>query len=258
MKKFHFYSTDTSPLSSSPMSALQSQWHGNIETSTDTLVPVDTLSSEFAEEQICSELSTAVINSHLKESSIPSENGIESYSRSRILPEIPIKSKPLPNGNTFSAMDESILIQPEQQRMEITNWNRTDTNQLISTTAPVPNGNGIVTTMPLYRRRHNSFNSKPPPYIADMTTTSNVRSSDSISPNTMNSKFVLPNNTSRIMVHPMQSTTIRTINTPSQVTTNISMISCPDGLAHALSEQNLRLQQIVHEHKVCETILKVI
>lgn len=27
-------------------------------------------------------------------------------------------------------------------------------------------------------------------------------------------------------------------------------ISCPDGLAHALSEQNLRLQQIVYEHKV--------
>lgn len=27
-------------------------------------------------------------------------------------------------------------------------------------------------------------------------------------------------------------------------------ISCPDGLAHALSEQNIRLQQIVQEHKV--------
>lgn len=27
-------------------------------------------------------------------------------------------------------------------------------------------------------------------------------------------------------------------------------ISCPDGLAHALSEENIRLQQIVHEHKV--------
>lgn len=27
-------------------------------------------------------------------------------------------------------------------------------------------------------------------------------------------------------------------------------ISCPDGLAHALSEQNLRLQQIIYEHKV--------
>ena len=27
-------------------------------------------------------------------------------------------------------------------------------------------------------------------------------------------------------------------------------ISCPDGLGHALSEENIRLQQIVYEHKV--------
>ena len=33
-------------------------------------------------------------------------------------------------------------------------------------------------------------------------------------------------------------------------------ISCPDGLAHALSEQNLRLQQIVYEHKVSLYVLK--
>ncbi|XP_055307101.1 myotubularin-related protein 4 isoform X5 [Sitodiplosis mosellana] len=250
---------DTSPLSSSPMAA-QSQWHGNIETSTDTLVPVDTLSSELAEEQIRCELSTAVITSHSKESA-PSENGMGLYgdsdrSRPRILPEVHTKSKALPNDNALDAMDESILIQPEQQRMEILNGNRSDSNQLMSATAPVPNGNGngIVTTMPLYRRRRNSNNSKPPPCIADMTTTSNVRS-DSISPNTMNSKFVLPNNTTSRSVTTAQPTSIRTINTPSQ-TTNISMISCPDGLAHALSEQNLRLQQIVHEHKIREEALQ--
>lgn len=241
----------------------QSQWHGNIETSTDTLVPVDTLSSELAEEQICSELSTAVITSESSKESVPSENGIELYSgdrsRSRILSDVPIKSKALPNGSPLNAMDESILIQPEQQRMEIFNGNRSDSHQLMSTTTtaatPVPNGNGIVTTMPLYRRRRNSFNSKPPPCIADMTATPNVVRSDSISPNTMNSKFVLPNqNITRTLVT-TQPTSIRTtVNTLSQATTtattNISMISCPDGLAHALSEQNLRLQQIVHEHKV--------
>lgn len=34
-------------------------------------------------------------------------------------------------------------------------------------------------------------------------------------------------------------------------TTSVTVpLSCPDGLAHALSEQNLRLQQIVHEAKV--------
>ncbi|XP_075154459.1 uncharacterized protein LOC142228054 isoform X2 [Haematobia irritans] len=32
-------------------------------------------------------------------------------------------------------------------------------------------------------------------------------------------------------------------------------ISCPDGLAHALSEENIRLQQIVHEHKIREDAL---
>ena len=32
-------------------------------------------------------------------------------------------------------------------------------------------------------------------------------------------------------------------------------LSCPDGLAHALSEQNLRLQQIVYEHKVRPKII---
>uniref|UniRef100_A0A1I8Q6D3 Lateral signaling target protein 2 homolog n=1 Tax=Stomoxys calcitrans TaxID=35570 RepID=A0A1I8Q6D3_STOCA len=32
--------------------------------------------------------------------------------------------------------------------------------------------------------------------------------------------------------------------------------SCPDGLAHALSEENIRLQQIVHEHKMLEDALR--
>lgn len=227
----------------------QSQWHGNIETSTDTLVPVDTLSTELAEEQLCSELQTAVKN----ESKVRIENNIESHGeryRSTISPEVYIKSKPLPNGNMSHAMDESILIQPEQQRMEILNGNgnRNDSSQLGST-ATVPNGNGNgIANISLYRRRRNSFNSKPPG-IVDVTNTPNVRS-DSISPNAMSSKFALPN-ASRAFAS-VQPASIRTISTLSQPITNISMISCPDGLAHALSEQNLRLQQIVHEHKVSE------
>lgn len=210
-----------------------SPWHGNIETSTDTLVP-----NELIEEQICSELSAAVIS----DSNESTENGIDHFinSRSRVLPEVHTRSKPLLNGNA-SLMDDSILIQPEQQRMEIFNGNRLDYNQM---STPLPNGNSNGTTMPLYRRRRNSFNSKAPPSFVDMTTTANVRS-DSISPNAMNSKFVLP---SRTLSTPHPS--IRTANSPPHVPTNISMISCPDGLAHALSEQNLRLQQIVHEHKV--------
>lgn len=234
---------DTSPISSSPLNA-QTPWHGNIETSTDTLTG-DTLVPEMYQEQICSELSSAE-NSNAKEL-LSSENDVEQCVdrfRSRVWPELPSKSKTLPNGCSASlAMDDSIFIQPEQQRMEISNGNRYDSNQFVST-APVPNG-----TMPLYRRRRNSFNSKPPPPIVDTASiNANVRS-DSISPNAMNSKFILPNNITRTL-SATQPTSIRMMNTPSQVTTNISMISCPDGLAHALSEQNLRLQQIVHEHKV--------
>lgn len=121
-------------------------------------------------------------------------------------------------------MDESILCQPEQQCMEITNGN----NRQDSIT------NGYY---PLYRRRQNSLNSKAPPTFAEVVSQSNR--ADSISPIPVNSKFSLPN----------RSQPIRSMS--SHATTNISMISCPDGLAHALSEQNLRLQQIVHEHKVC-------
>lgn len=223
----------------------QSQWHGNIETSTDTLVPVDTLTTELAEDQMCSELSTAVKKESYSNIVIGVDTSIERY-RSPISAEIHIKSKPLPNGNMSHAMDESILIQPEQQRMEILNGNRNDSTQFVST-ATVPNGNGI-TNISLYRRRRNSFNSKPPGMV-DMTNTPNVRS-DSISPNAMSSKYALPN-ASRAFAS-VQPTSIRTISTLSQPITNISMISSPDGLAHALSEQNLRLQQIVHEHKVSE------
>lgn len=234
---------DTSPLSSSPMNA-QIQWHGNIETSTDTLVP------ELVEEKIRSEMSISAM-SNSKESS-SSENGIEmsvERHRSHFLPDVHNKFKTLPNGSLHSAMDEIILIQPEQQRMELFNGNRPDSSQTMSIAA-MPNGNGNV---PLYRRRRNSFNSKPPPCIADIQSTPYMRS-DSISPNTVNSKFALPN-TSR-MLPATQPALMRTINTPSQLTTNISSIACPDGLAHALSEQNLRLQQIVHEHKASKMLYR--
>lgn len=196
---------------------------------------------DFSEEQICSELSHAVNDANSREST---PNGIDAFSdryRARILPEVHTKSKALPNGNSSSAMDESILIQPEQQQMEIFNGNRCESSQLGSAT--VPNGNGIA-AMPMQRRRRNSFNSKPP-IGGDIITYPYARS-DSISPNT-NSKFTLQNGSRALSV--TQPPLIRPNHTPSQTTTNIS-ISCPDGLAHALSEQNLRLQQLVLDHKV--------
>lgn len=196
---------------------------------------------DFSEEQICTELTYAV-DAHSKEST---PNGFEvssDRSRSRILPDIHIKSKALPNGNLPSAMDESILIQPEQQQMEIFNGNRSECSQLVSAT--MPNGNGVANMSQPQRRRRNSFNSKPP-ICGDIITYPYARS-DTISSNT-NSKFTLQNGSRSLSM--TQPPLIRPNHTPSQTNTNIS-ISCPDGLAHALSEQNLRLQQLVLDHKV--------
>lgn len=60
----------------------------------------------------------------------------------------------------------------------------------------------------------------------------------SISPSVTNSRFSTPGGRSLPLTPP------GVVDKPSVT------ISCPDGLAHALSEQNLRLQQIVYEHKV--------
>lgn len=232
---------DTSPLSSSPLNA-QLQWLGNVETSTDTLVP------ELVEEKIRTEISTSLMTNSKESSS--SENGIEmavDRNRSHLMLDSDTKSKTLSNGSSHTAMDESILIQPEQQRMEIFNGNRTEPYHSVST-AIVPNGNANG-NVSLYRRRRNSFNSKASSCTADITSMPSYMRSDSISPNTMNQKFILPNPCR--MMSTTQPTPLRTINTSSPIT-NISSISCPDGLAHALSEQNLRLQQIVHEHKASE------
>lgn len=220
--------------------AAQAKWHGNIETSTDTLVP------ELLDDRLCNERSTSALSN--SKWSATSENGTEMSAENNRSPfMIDFKSKTLPNGNLISTMDESIVIQPEQPRMEISNGNRHDTNQLLSTVS-VPNGNANG-NVSLQRCHRNSFNSKQSSYIADITSSSTYIRPDCISPNT--NKLIQPN-TNRVLAS-TQSTLLRTNNTTSQTpTTNISAISCPDGLAHALSEQNLRLQQIVHEHKVSE------
>lgn len=223
-------------LSSSPN--VQSQWHGNIETSTDTLVPV--IESANQEINEISYSKPAVDNELLPENSDrPSFN----FYRSRNSPDMYNNLKMRqPNGSPV--MDDSILIQPEQQCMDITNGNQSVTGSV----AYMPNGN--ANNPSLYRRRQNSFNSKAPPTFAEVL--QSAARSDSISPITINSKFSLPNaNRNLCMNQPNKS-----INTQSHPATNISTISCPDGLAHALNEQNLRLQQIVHEHKVCFLFLK--
>lgn len=246
---FFFHFADSSPIHTSAANS-HSLWHGNIETSTDTLVPVIETTNQPTDDKLCLELTTAAL--------ADTENGIDNNSiscdrsqiilpnRTRNLPEVHsnLKQKIQQNGGLVvnNAMNESILMQPEHRKMDIScgNGNRYQDLAQLNT---VTNLNG---NLPLNRRRHNSFNSKASSTNTDMTNNSNSRPSDrSISPNTINSKFLL-NNTNRSL--PINQTTLsRSNNIPS---TNISMISCPDGLAHALSEQNLRLQQIVYEHKV--------
>lgn len=247
---------DTSPISSSPLHAQATQWHGNVDTSTDTLVPVD--------DRISCEITSSLIATKGNESTAY-ENGIEvtgdssrssSHQHQQLLSEISVlKSKALPTCGIQSAMDESIFIQPEQQRMEICNGNRSDVSQSCNT-ASVPNGTTAnVSSMSLYRRRRNSFNSKPSPNIADVTTVTVTQShrSNSISPNTMNLTKFFQQNPSRSPQSAAQlSTQMRTLQSiqTQPAPANLSSIACPDGLAHTLSEENLRLQQIMHEHKV--------
>lgn len=153
-----------------------------------------------------------------------------------------------------TCMDESILMQPEHQRMDIVNGARSESMTTM-------NGNGMH--VPLHRRRRNSSNSKQP--IVDVISPNgylpNRLLADNLSPTPMasaitatttnapNTRFALPN--TRTM--PITPPGLRSFNTTTMSTlpsTTAVNISCPDGLAHALSEQNLRLQQIVHDHKV--------
>ncbi|XP_053697624.1 myotubularin-related protein 3 isoform X2 [Sabethes cyaneus] len=91
------------------------------------------------------------------------------------------------------------------------------------------------------RRRRNSSNSKN-----DMSP--NKPTNGSISPSATNSRFSTPGARSLPLTPP--SVPFSAERPP------VAALSCPDGLAHALSEQNLRLQQIVYEHRLREEALQ--
>uniref|UniRef100_A0A8D8KYL6 Lateral signaling target protein 2 homolog n=2 Tax=Culex pipiens TaxID=7175 RepID=A0A8D8KYL6_CULPI len=91
------------------------------------------------------------------------------------------------------------------------------------------------------RRRRNSSNSKN-----DMSP--NKPTNGSISPSATNSRFSTPGARSLPLTPP--SVPFTSERPP------VAALSCPDGLAHALSEQNLRLQQIVYEHRLREEALQ--
>ncbi|XP_055549423.1 myotubularin-related protein 3 isoform X2 [Wyeomyia smithii] len=119
----------------------------------------------------------------------------------------------------------SLLIQPQQQQQQ-------QLQQHVALSHYQPQNQ---------RRRRNSSNSKN-----DMSP--NKPTNGSISPSATNSRFSTPGARSLPLTPP--SVPFSTERPP------VAALSCPDGLAHALSEQNLRLQQIVYEHRLREEALQ--
>ncbi|XP_053949054.1 myotubularin-related protein 4 isoform X2 [Anastrepha ludens] len=161
---------------------------------------------------------------------------------------------PFPNTHAHSSdsMNESIIILPEHRKLEISVSGKCQTisnNGVSLPTTPTGfatmtsaggrgGGHGEIGTVggaaTQRRRRTSSSNSNPNRYFDGI----NIKLA-----NGSTTRFSLPGARSLPMTPPAQQER-------PQIT-----ISCPDGLAHALSEQNLRLQQIVLEHKVREDVL---
>ncbi|XP_040158118.1 uncharacterized protein LOC120897349 isoform X5 [Anopheles arabiensis] len=102
-------------------------------------------------------------------------------------------------------------------------------------------GGGYPPLMP-QRRRRNSSNSKHDLMSPCKPT------NGSLSPSATHSRFSTPGARSLPLTPP--SVPYASDRPP------VATFSCPDGLAHALSEQNLRLQQIVYEHRLREEALQ--
>lgn len=169
--------TDTS-LSSSPInpasSSLQNFWHGSVETSTDTLVPVIESYSN-GEPIVISASSIDDITVLPNNKSIDLLNGSVAAStpkngdlKARILPEVHYSTKlkmiMQANGQT---MDDSIVIQPEHQRMNISNGahlrNDIQTNSNANFSSAFTPTTTNQPAASLYRRRRNSSNSRQSP-----------------------------------------------------------------------------------------------
>ena len=148
---------------------MQSFWHGNVETSTDTLVPIvetnttdDAVVPSTSMNGIASTITNSIdhCNGRTPTSTSVARSCDTTRASQRILPEVHGGIKPKiwsTIGPSASSMDESIVIQPEYQRMDITNGfasaNSRFENNVTQTT---PNNFGKS----FHRRRRNSSNSK--------------------------------------------------------------------------------------------------
>ncbi|XP_058056199.1 myotubularin-related protein 4 [Anopheles bellator] len=141
--------------------------------------------------------------------------------------------------SSMMMMDESIFIQPQFQQLEI---NGVGKHHQPANADDVCRAGSMLQQQQKERRRRNSSNSK-----ADLMSP-NKPTNGSISPSATHSRFSTPGARSLPLTPP--SVPYAADRPP------VATFSCPDGLAHALSEQNLRLQQIVYEHRLREEALQ--
>ncbi|XP_058979135.1 myotubularin-related protein 4 isoform X3 [Musca domestica] len=189
-------------------------------------------------------------------------------------------------------MEESILILPEHRKLEISisgkcetvasntttssgsNSIITSTNQQMPMAAPPPpppaagcpsSSSALPTptsasTMSAYNLPYaiNNSSSVPNNTAIPTNTTTAASSQRRRRTSSSNSGFIAKQaNGSYISRFSLPGGGVRSLPmTPPGLTERQQVtISCPDGLAHALSEENIRLQQIVHEHKMREDVL---
>lgn len=238
---------------------IQNAWHGSVNTSTDTLVPMSELQHSPNSNGLlqCEDKtatndkhSTSEINSVFRNTNGDTDNGGELVNRAAqreekrptanaaILPKV--HSKPnlsmlssscnLNSNPSLNPMEESILILPEHQKLEISISGKCETVMNTTNTNTNTNTNTSSSSISTSHRRRR-------------TLSSNSRREFSINGKQTNGRFSTPGVRSLPLTPPG-------LPERPQIA-----ISCPDGLAHALSEQNIRLQQIVHEHKVREDAL---
>ncbi|XP_058129648.1 myotubularin-related protein 4 [Anopheles coustani] len=139
--------------------------------------------------------------------------------------------------SSMMLMDESIIIQPQFQQLEING------KQPHSGTGCTDAGERLQKEQQ-QRRRRNSSLSKHEALMSPIKPTNG-----SLSPSATHSRFSTPGVRS-LPLTPPSTVQFATDRPP------VATFSCPDGLAHALSEQNLRLQQIVYEHRLREEALQ--
>lgn len=229
----------------------------DVENSTDVLVPVfDDV--EWRDARLRADIAGAInaeIDSYSFDDDPPPPPPPYITLKQRILPEVHnscAKPKSHMNGtssHTIAAPFNDNLIQFEERKLDIPSGS----NQT----------NGITNGMSSGRRNRDASGAKFSPIFTDLPNGSLNRPLDrSISPQAVNGKFghsfgtngsngCNGNGANRTApIDRTMTTAMTTITTTTTATSIPTMTSCADGLAPALSEQNLRLLQIVHEHKV--------